>query len=89
MQGDRRFWFNSKSQLKIGSKWFVALGGQHRLPNSGHTFVIGAQPTEAELTLVDPVEPFNAGDHDGCRPELLEAQHRPDPKFHTPVILLD
>jgi hypothetical protein len=39
--------------------------------------------------LWTPADQFDAGNHDRCRPEPFEAQHRTDAKFHATAILFD
>jgi hypothetical protein len=45
---------------------------------SGRTFVFDGQPTEGELTLLDPARQLNAGDGDRRRFETMKPQYRPD-----------
>ena len=50
---------------------------------------LDAQSTEFELTLADPVHEFDAGDRRCGLAEMLEAEHRTEPKLDGSVILFD
>ena len=47
------------------------------------------QSTEFELTLPDPMHEFDAGDRRCGLAEMLEAEHRTEPKLDGSMILFD
>src|SRR5580698_3472947 len=69
----------------------VALGSrsENRIPNLGSRVSLGAQSTEFELTLPDPMHKFDAGDRRCGLAEMLEAEHRTEPKLDRSMILFD
>jgi hypothetical protein len=54
---------------------------ENRIPNLGSRVALGAQSTEFELTLPDPMHEFDAGDRRCGLAEMLEAEHRTEPKL--------
>jgi hypothetical protein len=69
----------------------VAFGSrsENRIPNLGSRVALGAQSTEFELTLPDPMHEFDAGDRRCGLAKLLEAEHRTEPKLDGSMILFD
>ena len=70
-------------QIGADGEWLVQVSdnvrlprGQHRIPDGGRTSIFEAQPTEIELSLVDPAQQFDAGDRNCRCPERLEPAHR-------------
>jgi hypothetical protein len=62
---------------------------KHGIPNLRRGFVFDAKSTEFELTLPDPMHEFDAGDRRCGLAEMLEAEHRTEPKLDGSVILFD
>ena len=52
-------------------------------------FVFDAKLAELQLTLPDPMHEFDAGDRRCGLAEILEAEHRSEPKLDRSVILFD
>jgi hypothetical protein len=63
--------------------------GKHCIPNFRCGFVFDAKLAEFELTLPDPMHEFDAGDRRCGLAEILEAEHRSEPKLDGSVILFD
>ena len=62
---------------------------ENRVPNLGSRVALDAQSTEFELTFSDPVHEFDAGDRRCGFSEMLEAEHRTEPKLNRSVILFN
>jgi hypothetical protein len=62
---------------------------QHHIPDGGRTSIFEAQLAVVELTLVDPAQQFNAGNHGRRGREPLEPEHRTDAQLYAAVVLLD
>ena len=67
----------------------VGSRSENRIPNLGSRVALGAQSTEFELTLPDPMHEFDAGDRRCGLAEMLEAEHRTEPKLDGSMILFD
>jgi hypothetical protein len=63
--------------------------GKHCIPNFRCGFVFDGKLAEFELTLPDPMHEFDAGDRRCGLAEILEAEHRSEPKLDGSVILFD
>ena len=50
---------------------------------------LALQSAEVELTLPDPMHEFDAGDRRCGLAEMLEAEHRTEPKLDGSMILFD
>ena len=55
----------------------------------GAVLPLGTQSTEFELTLPDPMHEIDAGDRRCGLAEMLEAEHRTEPKLDGSMILFD
>jgi hypothetical protein len=62
---------------------------QARHSKSQARFCFDAKFAEFELTLSDPVHEFDAGDRRCGLAEMLEVEHRTEPKLDGSVILFD
>jgi hypothetical protein len=67
----------------------VGSRSENRIPNLGSRVALGAQSTEFELTLPDPMHKFDAGGRRCGLVEMLEAEHRTEPKLDGSMILFD
>jgi hypothetical protein len=67
----------------------VGSRSENRIANLGSRVALGAQSTEFELTLPDPMHEFDAGDCRCGSAEMLEAEHRTEPKLDGSMILFD
>jgi hypothetical protein len=69
---------NISSDQRMPSAGLILGRRQYRIPDGGRTSIFEAQPTEVELSLVNPAKQFDAGNCDRRGPEPLEAKHRTD-----------
>src|SRR5262245_59887225 len=60
--------------------------GSHALWRSGYR---SAELAGLELVLLDLLREFDAGDHPRRIPESFEPGHRPNPLFHSPMVLFN
>ena len=47
-------------EIRMVAKGLVSLRCQHRIPDSGRTYVFETSPIEVELTFVNPTKQFDA-----------------------------
>jgi hypothetical protein len=69
---------NISSDQRMPSAGLILGRRQYRIPDGGRTSIFEAQPTEVELSLVNPAKQFDAGNCDRRGPEPLEAEHWTD-----------
>src|SRR4051794_33880774 len=65
------------------------LCGQDRGPNCRSAGYFSGEGFEVELLFFDFRRQLNAADRHGRGLESLEAGHRPNPLFYSPMVLLD
>jgi exodeoxyribonuclease III len=67
----------------------ICLSSQGSLPDFRHGCCPAAQLAEFELALLDLLCQLDATDHDRCRLEALQSQHRAKPLLYPSMVLLD